>query len=118
MFKNKLKNNLICEYIELCQIQNCCNHQTNCEEVALISEKVKQLKKKYECVLFRIGYMDLSFYLLKKETSSINKNFIEMKNNMMELFDQKLESLQCDLVRKMKKLLFNEIEISFVENFG
>jgi len=114
MFKRRLKNKLVGEYIEICQIEDYCKRSKENQLAVNIALKAKLLKQKYEQILFKIGCIDLSFYILKKELK--NNSFGEVAIEKINNLDSKINLFEQELAQKMKKLLFNEFEITFIES--
>ena len=113
--KTKIKNALLKEYVEICQMQNFfrINHKLNMLNDAEI------LKKKYEQIFLKIGYIDLAFYILKKEMQDCEKlGGLTFTQSIGFNYDKKLKNYGLSLGLKMKKLFFNEFEINFIENFA
>lgn len=121
MFKTKLKNSLVCEYIDICQMNNYCLCFPKEEQDGYILNKISALKKKYEQIFFRIGCFDLTFCLLRSNLSQKADvaNFLtKVQKNKMDSFKKLLYNYEFELTSKMKKLMLNEFEIKFVENLA
>ena len=110
--KTKLKNELITEYVEICKMKRLIKkHDGN------MLKKIDCLKKKYEQIFLKIGFIDLAFFILRKEVNSFEVKDSEDINNDQNTLKNKLNEYALSLELKMKKLFFNEFEISFIKNF-
>ena len=121
--KKKVKADLLDEYIFILNIKKIFKNYANIKDkeinnCVMLCEK---LKKKYEQIFFKIGLMDLSFMILKKELNDKDmlkyEKFLKLKNKVKDI-SLILNDYSNNLIIKMKKLLFNEFEINFIVNFS
>jgi len=121
--KKKVKADLLDEYIFILNMQKIFKNYANIKDkeinnCVMLCEK---LKKKYEQIFFKIGLMDLSFMILKKELNDKDmlkyEKFLKLKNKVKDI-SLILNDYSNNLIIKMKKLLFNEFEINFIVNFS
>ena len=121
--KKKVKADLLDEYIFILNMQKIFKNYANIKDkeidnCVMLCEK---LKKKYEQIFFKIGLMDLSFMILKKELNDKDmlkyEKFLKLKNKVKDI-SLILNYYLNNLSIKMKKLLFNEFEINFIVNFS
>ena len=121
MFKSKLKLQLIEEYVKICYIEklsqtnkNLCDSDEN-----LITKRAKILKRCYELIFLRLGLIDLSFSILKKQINEkfYNGNEKNISKQMIENFLEQLVKFENEIENKMKKMHLSELEIKFMLNF-
>ncbi|MBR1926036.1 MAG: hypothetical protein IJ837_04230 [Clostridia bacterium] len=121
--KKKLKLDLLDEYMFILNIQNIFKNYGDIEdrEIANCINLCENLKKKYEQIFLKLGVIDLSFMILKKELNNENlikyHSFLNLKDNINEI-NLKINDYSKSLHTKMKKLHFNEFEINFIVNFS
>ena len=120
MFGHKVKKEIVLEYVNICHI--CKLTSQNCKdssEFLQLQKSAESLKTKYELIIFRIGYMDLSFAILKKDLGMDEYKIcdtIDLKS-LYKRFDVELKKYDNELVCKMKKLSLNNFEQCFINNF-
>ena len=119
----KVKAYLLDEYIFILNIQNIFKNYGDIEDEEIVNcvKLCESLKKKYEQIFLKIGLIDLSFMILKKELNNKKilkySKFLALKDNIKDI-DLLLNSYLNNLSIKMKKLLFNEFEINYIINFS
>ena len=108
------------EYINICNIKNICSDHADSPIFSKIIDKSASLKKMYEQILFRVGYIDLSFSILLKEIENRDNSLFDEKKveDLLNYFKKSLYFYEIELDRKMKKLMLNEFEIHFIKNLG
>ena len=121
--KKKIKQSLLNEYIFILNIQKIFKNYNYLKDsdINYCVKLCESLKKKYEQIFFKIGLMDLSFMILKKELNNKEmlkyEKFLNLKDNLKDI-RLRLNDYLNDLSIKMKKLMFNEFEINFIVNFS
>lgn len=76
---------------------------------------VNGLYAAYENLLFKIGYMDNNYLLLKQELNKIDLLDYKMINILEK--QQEINEIYKNLDKKLKKLKFNDVEMHYINNF-
>jgi hypothetical protein len=129
LFTSKTKLSLIDDYAKIAQIDNFCkkiwvNIQLDKIFAKIIEQTInhcKWLKNTLEKIFLKLNMLDTSFILLKSQLFNIKSpNFAENSTNNKLLEEQISQNLQIikkieqNLPKKLKKLAFSSLEISYI----
>jgi hypothetical protein len=129
LFTSKTKLSLIDDYAKIAQIDNFCkNIGVNIQLDKIFAKIIEQtinhckwLKATLEKIFFKLNMLDASFILLKNQLivskvpsfaeNVVNNNLLEeqIKQNL-----QNIKKIEQNLPKKLKKLSFSNLEISYI----
>ena len=112
--KNKIKISLIDDYIKIFSMQKIIKTTYFNSDFNKFSTLVNRLCVAYENLLFKIGYMDNKFVLLKQELNKINLIDYKLVNILEK--QQEIEEIYKNLNKKLKKLKLNDVEMNYINN--
>jgi len=108
--KKKIKLNIIEDYIKLYQLKLYADNFLDADDSVPFKENVSKLKDVYEIVIFKLGLMDDSYLLLRKELSEIKPKSVKYSVEYNDIFKELFSRFNNSL----KKCKFNTIEINFL----
>ncbi len=130
MFRKKIKQDIIKDYICILSASNFCDYccrnfdftPLETTEIKDIDSYAQQLFETYRKLMFKLGLMDLSIAILDKEfilnidrktnSSVLNHNTI---TNKIKEFSSKLKQIGTNLKFKLDKLGLNKYELGYLK---
>ena len=126
MTKKEVKFSLLGDYINILHISKVCDFCSfDCFKTLDVDEKLlsiktmsSELKNMYENLFFKLGLMDLSLLILKKEILGVGHQGEIMSDKVsaktIEAFYSILKKITKNINYKLKKLRFSEIEVNYL----
>lgn len=123
MSKKEIKFSLLGDYINILHIFKVCecfntDYKTTDKRIKIITVKrvACELKNVYENLFFKLGFIDLSFLILKKDILTINvkEDIDSVSLKTIDAFYSILKKIVKNISFKLRKLRFSEIEVDFL----
>ena len=124
--KKEVKFSLLGDYINILHINKVCDFcNVDCSNQVDLDGKLlsiktmsSELRDMYENLFFKLGLMDLSLLILKKEVLGVGTREVEKSDlvsaKTVEAFYSILKKITKNINYKLKKLRFSEIEVNYL----
>lgn len=111
---NILHINKVCDF---CYV-DCCNQINLDDKLLSVKTMSNKLREVYENLFFKLGLMDLSLLILKKEVLGVGTHEVVKSDQVsvktVEAFYSILKKITKNINYKLKKLRFSEIEVDYL----
>lgn len=126
MTKKEVRFSLLGDYINILHINKVCDFcYVDCSNQVDLDGKLlsiktmsNELRDMYENLFFKLGLMDLSLLILKKEVLGVGVSCLDKTEKVsvktIEAFYSILKKITKNINYKLKKLRFSEIEVNYL----